>query len=359
MTEIGLSSHELEITGDYGRQRRVWQMNAASMKTMTPPAVDAPLFPPCEPYATGQLDVGNGHLIYFEQCGLPTGLPVVFLHGGPGSGCSARQRQFFDPTVFRVVLFDQRGCGRSQPLGDLHHNTTAALVEDMEALRCHLGVDRWLVVGGSWGAALALAYAAKYMQACLGLLLRGVFLARRADVDWFFCGVRQLLPDAWADLARDAPRASHPDLLAWLHAQLHQQPVASALRCALAWEAWEQSVTLHRQVLPRAECPNVAEAQRLVAKYRLQSHYLTHGCFLGDHSLLQRCQHLTGLPVALLHGRDDWVCRPQAAWEVHANLPASQLKWVANSGHNPFEPGMAQAMLDTLKYFATHGHFTA
>ena len=178
------------------------------------------MYPPLEPFNTGWLDVGQGHRIYFEQSGLPTGLPVVFLHGGPGSGCSPRQRQLFDPARFHLVLFDQRGCGRSEPQGSLQANTSEHLIADIERLRRHLGVARWLVVGGSWGAGLALAYAAAHPAACLGLVLRGAFLGRTSDLDWFFQQARQMLPDAWTSLAAQAPAAAQGDLLRWLSAGL-------------------------------------------------------------------------------------------------------------------------------------------
>jgi len=363
------------------------------------------LYPPLDPYASGLLDMGDGHRIYFEQCGLPTGLPIVFLHGGPGSSCSPGHRRFFDPTVFRVILFDQRGCGRSTPLGELRHNTSAHLVADIDALRQHVGVARWLVMGGSWGAGLGLAYAAAHAPACLGLLLRGVFLGRAADVDWFFNGVRQFLPDAWEQLARSTrgrpgtphelgqrkvlgefevfdklgvvnrlevqsnldaqnnqhalgePGATPTDVLTRLAAALHSPQHSTALAAALAWEAWEQSVSTHRHVPARTECADALEVQRLLAKYRLQNHYVSQGCFWGDTSLLQRITSLGNLPVALLHGRQDWVCRPQAAWDVHACLPQSRLRWVDDGNHNPFAPDMAQALVEALTHFAVHGHF--
>ena len=327
---------------------------------MLDPARAHGLFPPFEPYASGLLDVGDGHQIYFEQCGVPTGLPVVFLHGGPGSACSPRHRQLFDPAVFWVIFFDQRGCGRSTPVGELRHNTSDDLVADIEALRQHVGVTRWLVVGGSWGAGLGLAYAAAHTQACLGLLLRGVFLGRAADVDWFFNGARQFLPDAWAQLAgsaRGTADAAHNGVLAGLDAALHSAQPGHALACALVWEAWEQSVSRHGHVPSRAQCVDEAEAKRLLAKYRLQSHYVSQGCFWGEVGLLQRTHHLGKLPVALVHGRQDWVCRPQAAWEVHAHLPQSRLRWVDSGGHNPFEPDMARALVQALAHFAAHANF--
>ncbi len=323
-----------------------------------------PLHPAIAPYASAQIDVGDGHLLYVEQCGSADGTPMVYLHGGPGSGCSPKHRQFFDPTLCRTVLFDQRGCGRSLPRGALLHNHTDALVQDMETLRRHLGIARWLVVGGSWGAGLALAYAAAHPDACLGLVLRGVFLGRAADIDWFFQGAAQLLPDAWQQLADQAGPGdparvgTAADLLAWLHAGLHGSDAEAALACAMAWEAWEQSLSQQRAVAPRLLATDDAEATLLIDKYRIQSHYLTHQCFRAGAGLLANEGKLSGLPVAILHGRLDWICRAEAAWDAHRSLPGSRLQWVEGCGHNPFEPANAAALVATIQHFATHGNFT-
>jgi proline iminopeptidase len=326
---------------------------------MHPEALPQPLHPPIEPFASGQLAVGDGHRLYLEQCGNPHGMPMVYLHGGPGSGCSARHRQFFDPTRCRAVLFDQRGCGRSLPRGGLQNNTTDALVQDMEALRQHLGIARWLVVGGSWGAGLALAYAAAHPQACLGLVLRGVFLGRASDIDWFFQGAAQLMPDAWQAFNERLPGNADGHLLPRLHAGVHGADDAAALHCALAWEAWEQSLSQQRAVAPRVVALRSEEAALLVDKYRIQSHYSSNQCFrenglLPDASSLAT---LSTLPVALLHGRLDWICRAEAAWGVHRTLPASRLQWVEGCGHNPFESANAAALTATIQHFAAHGNF--
>ena len=326
-------------------------MNPSSTTVNTP-------YSPRAPYACGQLDVGAGHLLYFEQYGNADGIPMVYLHGGPGSACSPRHRQFFDPTVCRVILFDQRGCGRSVPRGALHHNTTDALVSDIEALRQHLGIDRWLVVGGSWGAGLAVAYAAAHPSACLGLVLRGVFLGRAADLDWFFKDAAQLLPDAWQQLIRVAPSNAGEDVLQWLHAGLHGASVEVALACATAWEAWEHSLSQHQKMPPRVLNANGSEAALVLDKYRLQSHYLVHHCFWNEAGLLKQAQGLAGMPTAIIHGRLDWICRAQAAWDLHHNLPGSRLHWVEGCGHSPFEPAMADALIGSIGHFVTHGNFS-
>ena len=312
------------------------------------------LRPPEQGEVSGLLEVGDGHQIYYEQCGVAAGLPVVFLHGGPGGGCLARHRELFDLTRYRVTLFDQRGCGRSLPRGAVQANTSDALIADMELLRQHLGIERWLVFGGSWGAGLALGYAAAHCTACLGLVLRGVFLGRASDLDWFFQQARQFLPDAWAALAAQAPEAAREDLLGWLTGGLHGSDSGAALSRAIAWEAWESSVSQRQSAAPRADGLSAADAAALLDKYRVQSHYLFNGCFWGDLALLARAHTLASLPTAILHGRLDWVCRPQAAWDLHQCLPGSRLQWLETCGHSPFEPAMSQALVQAMAHFADH-----
>ncbi len=304
---------------------------------------DQTLYPAIEPFDAGQLDVGDGHRIHYEQCGQPDGYPVLFLHGGPGSGLSPRHRRLFNPERCRVLLFDQRGCGRSQPQGSVQANTSAHLVADIERLRAHFGLDRWLVVGGSWGAGLALAYAAAHPAACSGLVLRAVFLGRASDVDWFFRGARQHQPQAWETLLRPAPREAREDPLRWLHAGL-QQDVARALPYARAWQAWEAA-------LAGESSPPVPEAAAaaLVHKYRVQSHYLVNGCFWSALPLLARAATLGTVPATLVHGEDDAICLPQAARELHAALPLSRLRWVPGCGHAPYTPAMMRALDEAVR----------
>lgn len=326
----------------------------ASIAAMNEMPLRGGLYAPLEPYAWDWLDVGDGHRIYYEQCGQAQGLPVVFLHGGPGSGCSPRHRQLFDPRRFRIILFDQRGCGRSLPRGAVQANTSADLLADIERLCAHLEIDRWLVVGGSWGAGLALAYAAAHPTSCSGVVLRSVFLGRTSDIDWFFQQARQFLPDAWERLAQQAPAAARGNLLHWLGEGL--QGEQQALAQATAWEAWEAALTQHQSVTPRLGLSQ-ADAAALVDKYRVQSHYLMNGCFWGDAGLLERARSLASVPTAILHGREDWICRPQTAWELHRSLPGSRLQWVDGCGHSPFEPGMPQALAQAVLHHATHGDF--
>lgn len=256
-----------------------------------------------------------------------------------------------------MILFDQRGCGRSQPQGALQANTSDHLVADIEHLRQHLGIERWLVVGGSWGAGLALAYAAAHPASCLGLVLRGVFLGRSSDLDWFFQQACQLMPDAWSKLAQPAPAAARADMLRWLSEGLHSDQPQVALERAWAWQAWEVALSERRGSTAPLR-PVAGDAAALLAKYRLQSHYLLNGCFWGDVGLLARARSLASVPTAILHGRLDWICRPQAAWELHRSLPGSRLQWLDGCGHSPFEPAMAQALSQAVNHFTLHGDFT-
>ncbi|ANB19127.1 prolyl aminopeptidase [Dokdonella koreensis] len=310
-----------------------------------------------DPFDQGLLATGDGHTLHYEQVGRVDGVPAVFLHGGPGSGCSPRQRRFFDPQRYRAVLFDQRGCGRSTPRGDTRHNTTAHLVEDIERLREHLGIDRWLVVGGSWGSALALAYAGHHRERVAGLLLRGVFLTGRADTDWFFHGVRALAPDDWERFAAHFPRRHRRNLLDACARVFARGDADAVVRTAYAWSLYE-----HRLLDPAAPQAGPALSADLLAtlvdRYRVQIHYLARRCFLGERTLLGHAAGLHGIPMAIVHGREDRVCRPLAAWRLHRSVAGSRLALVAGGGHDPFAPAMATAFVGALDAFAGTGDFS-
>jgi len=316
-----------------------------------------PPAPSVGPWDEGLLDTGEGHRIRYEQCGNPAGVPVVQLHGGPGSGYSVRHRAFFDAARYRIVLFDQRGCGRSEPRGMLEANTLEHLVADIERLRRHLGIGQWLVSGGSWGACLALAYAARHRAACLGLLLRSLFLGEADDLRWFFHDARHLLPDAWAAFSAPAPAASRGDLRAWYGGAVGDPDRARALTAVRHWMQWEAA--LSRPARPAPPLPRIAaaDAARLVDKYRVQSHYLLHDTFMGDGQALQWARELGDLPLGLIHGRLDLVCRPDNAWRVHHCAPGSRLQLVPNVGHDPFARPMLAAIVAATDHFAAHGDF--
>ncbi|MBS0346624.1 MAG: alpha/beta fold hydrolase [Proteobacteria bacterium] len=288
--------------------------------------------------ANGLLDVGDGHRLYFETWGNPAGTPVVVLHGGPGSGCSPRLRELYDARRHHVVFFDQRGCGRSLPFGEIRANTTAHLIDDIERLRRHLGIARWWVSGGSWGATLALAYAAAHPQVVDGLVVRSAFLPGDGNVRWFFEGLAALRPEAWRALS--AALGGAPDLLAELAFRLSGDDRELARDAALAWLTYEQAVNDPAAPLPS---PTTEELDRLVGKYRLQAHYLKSGCFLDEAAFLDACAGLSGVPVWLIHGRDDVVCPPPNAERIHARIAGSRLVWIDGCVHDPFHPGMAAA----------------
>ncbi len=320
------------------------------------------LYPDVAAFRQWRLRVSHGHTLCVQEWGSPDGRPALVLHGGPGSGSSPLLGRFFDPSVYRVICVDQRGSGLSEPGGDVAHNRTDLLLDDLHALRRHLMLNRWLVVGGSWGAALALAYAAAEPAAVEGLLLRAVFLARQQDIDWFFQGAQQVRPRAWQDLAHAlAAGGSEPLLPLLANALLKGTPEQQA-RAARAWRAWELS--LAQPDVPadpqRPKCPPDGEAlSGLIRRYQVQVHYLMHTCWLNDPPLLARCAQVPVVPTLILHGRQDHVCLPQAAAAVHAALPGSRLTWVDDAGHDPTHPAMVDAMVRSLDEHAVHGHFEA
>lgn len=314
------------------------------------------LYPPPAPFAHGTLPVSAGHEIYYEQCGNPNGLAVVYLHGGPGGGCNAEQRRFFDPARYHCILFDQRGCGRSRPLGELQANDTHRLVADMEALRAHLGINRWLVFGGSWGASLALAYAAAHREVVTGLILRGVFLTDQRDLDWFFQGARQLLPEAWEMFATFVPECYRQDLFTHYAQVLESGARDQAAEAASRWAAYEQALITGKIPSPQPTC-DAAQIDRLLAKYRVQSHYLKHNCFLGEHTLLEMASQLQSIPLAIIHGRLDFVCPPNNAWRLARAVAGSRLRIVEGAGHSPFDPALAKHLVSALNHYAGNGNF--
>ncbi|NML27855.1 alpha/beta fold hydrolase [Zoogloea dura] len=288
------------------------------------------------------LPVGDGHRLHVETSGNPAGEPVVLLHGGPGSGCSPRMRDLYDPVRHFLVAFDQRGAGRSEPSGETRANTTAQLVADLERLRCHLGIARWRVTGGSWGATLALAYAMTHRQAVSGLVLRSSFLPGHGNVEHFFAGLAGEAPVAWQALSDALPEAGGRGLLAALATRLSASDPAIAEAAALAWLAYEQGVASPGASAATA-MPDAPQRVALARKYRLQAHYLQAGCFLDEADFLAGCETLEGLPVVLIHGREDRICPPANAERLHAHIPGSRLIWIDGCGHDPFHPAMVEA----------------
>jgi proline iminopeptidase len=309
------------------------------------------LYAPSPPFRSEWLVVPGGHEIHVQQSGSLHGLPALVLHGGPGSGCSPLQPRFFDPQRYRVICVDQRGAGSSRPQGGVAHNTTADLLADLRLLRTHLGIERWLVVGGSWGATLALAHALDSPGSVAGLLLRGLFLARKSDIEGFFDGASHGRPEAWAAFDQQAS-AQGVSLIDLLHQALCSTDSADAT--ALHWWRWEQFLSGHET----APDPDVAALAVQVARLRIQSHYLRHGCWLDLPPLLDRCSALPNVPALLLHGREDSICVPEAAIAFHERVTRSRLRWIDGAGHDPTHPGMIDAMVSALDSFVTDGDFT-
>lgn len=309
----------------------------------------AHLYPPIEPFDQRMLDVGDGHRIYLEQSGNPHGLPVVVLHGGPGGGCSPAMRRYFDPQTYRIVLFDQRGCGRSRPHASVEANTTWHLVADIEAIRNVLGIDRWLVFGGSWGATLSLIYAQEHPHRAAGLILRGVFLMTRAELDWFYGGgAGRFWPDLWARFTALVPEEERGDLIGAYHRRLFSGDRAVEIRFARAWSAWENALASIDSDGAGGESP--AEYARAFA--RLENHYFTHAGFLDtDGQILKRADRLHGIPGVIVQGRYDMICPPVSAHALHLAWPGSELRMIGKAGHALSEPGISAELVRAMDQF--------
>jgi proline iminopeptidase len=308
-------------------------------------------YPPIEPYETGTLQVSDLHTIYYEQSGNPRGKPVVFVHGGPGGGTDPKQRRFFDPAVYRIVLFDQRGCGRSTPHASLEENTTWHLVSDMEALRTHLGIERWMVFGGSWGSTLGLAYAQTHPKRVSELVLRGIFMLRRKELEWFYQeGASALFPDAWESYLAVIPEDERHDMIAAYHRRLTSPDPATRSKAARAWSVWEASTSFLR---PSAEyVSHAAEDEFALAFARIECHYFAHGGFFErENQLLANVSAIREIPGVIVQGRYDVVCPAMSAWELHRAWPESELHLVDDAGHSAYEPGIVHHLVEATDRF--------
>jgi len=303
------------------------------------------LYPPIEPYRTGMLDVGDGHSVYFEECGNPAGQPAVLVHGGPGGGSNPTMRRFHDPSHYRIILFDQRGCGRSTPNASLEANTTWHLIADMELLRRTLGIEKWQLFGGSWGSTLALAYAEAHPERVHSLVLRGIFLVRRAELDWFYQeGCSWLFPDAFTAFQSPIPPAERGNMIAAYHERLTSPDYAMRVAAARAWSIWEGS-TLSLLQDPERIRQFGAEAYA-VAFARIECHYFVNGAFFSrDDQLLAEADRLRGIPGTIVHGRYDVVTPVRNAWDLKRAWPSADLRIVADAGHAMSEPGIAHELV--------------
>lgn len=309
------------------------------------------LYPPIEPYAVHQIAVDSVHRLYVEECGRPDGLPALFLHGGPGAGCEPAHRRFFDPTRYRIVLFDQRGCGRSTPHAELTANTTWHLVADIERIRVELGIERWLVFGGSWGSTLALAYAETHPERVAALVVRGIFLCREAEVRWFYQeGANWIHPEWWQDFIAPIPPEERHDLLTAYHRRLIGDDDAVRIEAARAWSLWEGRAATLR---PNADVQSyVSNAQVALSMARIECHYFVNHAFLEPDQLLRDLGCLASIPGEIVHGRYDVICPARSAWELHQAWPSSQLHMVTDAGHSAFEPAIRRELVAATDRFA-------
>jgi proline iminopeptidase len=310
------------------------------------------LYPDIEPYDSGYLQVSPLHRIYFEQCGNPDGKPAVFVHGGPGAGCNAKSRRFFDPARYRIVLFDQRGCGRSTPHAELADNTTWHLVADMERIREQLRIERWQVFGGSWGSTLALAYAETHPDRVTELVLRGIFMLRRWELEWFYQkGCDAIFPDAWEDYLAAIPAVEHGDLMGAYYRRLTSPDPAVRLAAAKAWSMWEGGTSFLK---PSPDYIAATGSDEFALAFaRIECHYFVHGGFFdADDQLLRDAHKLKRIPAVIVQGRYDVVCPIRSAWDLHRAWPEAGLRIVGDAGHSALEPGITHELVCATDRFS-------
>ncbi len=320
------------------------------------------LYPELEPFNKNWLTVDSTHQMYVEECGNPDGIPVIFLHGGPGSGCNPTQRRFFDPNHYRIVLFDQRGCGRSKPQGEVKANTTDDLISDIEAIRLHLNINKWHVFGGSWGSTLAIAYAVKHTAQIISLTLRGIFLSRPAELQWFLGDVQHFFPEVWHKLVQYLPLNKQNDVLNAYSELIFNDDLAISGEAAVQWNAFENAIMRLKPAPESAEptqvnakTPADTQHERLteVARARVQIHYIKHQCFVDGEALLKQASLLANIPTVIVQGRYDMVCPPQTAWALHQMMPHAQFTMVADAGHSAMEPSVTSALIAATEAFKT------
>jgi proline iminopeptidase len=309
------------------------------------------LYPEIEPYEHGMLDVGDGHRVYWELCGNPRGKPVVFLHGGPGGGCTPTQRRYFDPDKYRILLFDQRGCGRSTPYASLEANTTWHLVADIERLREMLGVDKWMVFGGSWGSTLALAYAETHPDRVSEIVLRGIFTLRRAELLWYYQeGASWMFPDKWERFLAPIPEEERGDLMAAYRRRLTHEDPAVRQEAAQAWSLWEgETITL----LPdQGYSDQFGDGHYALAFARIENHYFVNEGFFEEGQLIRDAHKLRNIPAVIIQGRYDVATPARTAWDLHKAWPEARFIMVPDAGHAATEPGIAHHLVEATDAFA-------
>lgn len=309
------------------------------------------LYPPIEPYQEGTLAVSDLHTLYYEQSGNPDGKPVVVLHGGPGGGCIPEYRQYFNPEKWRIIMFDQRGCGRSLPYAELRENTTWDLVADIEKLRIHLGVENWVVFGGSWGSTLCLAYSQTYPERCNGLILRGIFTLRSEELRWFYQeGASYIFPDAWEEYVKPIPPEERHDFLSAYYKRLTSDDPLVQLEAAKAWSVWEGSTS---KLYPDSDLmERFGDSDFAIAFARIECHYfINKGFFEPENQLLVNVDKIRQIPGVIVQGRYDLVCPMKTAWELHRAWPEAEFKLISDAGHSMTEPGIQNALIDATDQF--------
>ncbi len=307
------------------------------------------LYSPIEPYDRHMLDVGDGHKLYIEQSGNPNGMPVVVFHGGPGGGCSPQMRRFFDPDAYRIILFDQRGCGRSRPHAEVEANTTWHLIADIEHIRLTLGIDRWVIFGGSWGATLALVYAQAHPARVAWLVLRGVFLAQKSELNWFYGGgAGRFWPELWEEFSSLVPKAEHDDLIGAYNRRLFSGDYNEEVRFSKAWAGWENALASIQNRGHMVDAP--ADYARAFA--RLENHYFANGAWLEEGQILRDMPKIAHVPGTIVQGRHDMICPPAAAYSLHKRWPSSTLRMIHLAGHALSERGVTEELTYTMDKLA-------
>jgi proline iminopeptidase len=308
---------------------------------------EGPLYPDCLPGASGMLALDARHTMHWEECGNPAGVPVLFIHGGPGGGSQPHHRRFYDPSYWRIVLYDQRGAGRSTPIADVVDNTTPHLVDDIERLRIHLGIDRWLLFGGSWGSTLALVYAEAHPARVLGLVLRGVFLASRAEVEWFIDGMQRFFPEAWRDFTHALPAPERANILDSYYRRLLDPDPRIHGPAALAWDRYESTCST---LLPRPPGATRQESSAAaLAIARIEAHYFVHDSFIAPHQILDGLAAMRHLPCTIVQGRYDVICPPMSAASLARAWPEAEYVIVPDAGHSVREPGIARELVAAVQ----------
>ena len=303
------------------------------------------LYPEISPYHATWIDRPHGHKVYVEISGNPHGKPIIFLHGGPGGGTNPKQRQFFDPTHYQIILFDQRGCGQSKPLGEVNGNTTADLISDMEAIREHLHIKHWIIFGGSWGSALALAYANQYPQTIKALILRGIFLSRETELNWFLDEVKAFFPEAHRTLLHYLPEDKRDDLIKNYSALVFSNDLKISGPASIAWNQFEGGLL---KLLPQVEENKTLtdeDIQNEIARARVQLHYIKDKCFIDGKKILEEVKKLKDVPTTIIQGRYDMVCPPITAYELHQHMPHADFIMVPDAGHSASEPSMTHELI--------------